>query len=109
MLVCHRQGLSADCSSWQVHVHVAYAGPGRGHVVLAKQDMAQGDILAAIPIDVCWIFDQHGANGSVDVSAVGFRATHDPVCKASCALPMLGASDVAWCSRKAQIRMQQSV
>ncbi len=45
----------------QVNVNVTYAGPQRGNVVLAKQAMTRGDVLAAIPIDLCWVFEKHGA------------------------------------------------
>jgi hypothetical protein len=52
----------------QVTVDVAYAGPGRGHVVLAGRNMSRGDVLAAIPTDLCWITRQHGAvNESLEV------------------------------------------
>jgi hypothetical protein len=45
----------------QVNVDVAYAGPGRGNVVLAKKNVTRGDVLTAIPTDLCWVFEQHGA------------------------------------------------
>jgi hypothetical protein len=45
----------------QVNVDVAYAGPGRGNVVLAKTNVTRGDVLTAIPTDLCWVFEQHGA------------------------------------------------
>lgn len=55
-------------SDAQVQVEVAYTGPGRGHVLLAKQALKRGDLLAAIPTDLCWVFAQHGGGESVDVS-----------------------------------------
>jgi len=38
----------------QVNVDVADAGADRGRIVVANSTMRRGDLLAAIPVDICF-------------------------------------------------------
>lgn len=48
----------------QVNVEVADAGADRGRVVVANETMRRGDLLAAIPVDLCFHIDGLRANTS---------------------------------------------
>lgn len=51
----------------QINVNVTYAGPDQGCVVVATQPLKRGDLLAAIPVDLCWSIATDGGNGTMEV------------------------------------------
>lgn len=51
----------------QINVNVTYAGPAYGRVVVAAEPVTRGDLLAAIPLDLCWNTVTAGGNGSMQV------------------------------------------
>lgn len=48
----------------QVNVDVADAGPERGRIVVANRTMRRGDLLAAVPVDIC--FNPQGLQANTD-------------------------------------------
>ena len=60
--------ISDCCSRVQINVNVTYAGPQYGRVVVAAEPVTRGDILAAIPVELCWNTATAGGNGSMQVN-----------------------------------------
>ena len=52
----------------QVNVDIVDAGPGRGRIVVANGTMRRGDLVAAIPVDICFVIEGLDVNTTWGVS-----------------------------------------